>query len=182
MAAFPGWVFAVLFRLGAPNSTANNTFMDEWHAHEQSTCANNPLNTTLHRYHGTNCIHVSGSTYVQRYPTAQDGTDATVSTLTESRYAAIVRALKSGDPFAVFYSQLVAQELRTWGSVSFATWYLAHLTTLPAPPPPPPSSGTIAPPGTRASKAWRQLLVAIDRTVPNDLRAAGRARARILHR
>lgn len=182
MTAFPGWVFAVLFRLGAPNSTANQTFMNQWHQHEQSTCANNPLNTTLHRFNGSNCIHVSGSTYVQRYPTAQDGTDATVATLLQSNYAAIVRALKTGDPFTVFYSQLVAQELRTWGSVTFASWYLGHLAKPLPTPTPPPSLGAIPTPGTRASKAWRQMLVAIDKTIPNDLRAAGRARARILHR
>lgn len=182
MAAFQGWVFAVLFRLAAPNSTANNTFLNEWHAHEQSACTNNPLNTTLHRYNGTDCVHVSGTTYVQRYPTTTDGTDATVATLLEARYAQIVQALKSGDPFTVFYSQQVAQQLRTWGSHSFATWYLAHLKTLPTPPPAPTPTGPDLTPGTRASKAWRQMLVAFSRTVPNDLRATRRATARILHR
>jgi hypothetical protein len=179
---FSGWVAAVLFRLGAPNSTANQRFMNEWHQHEQSPCANNPLNTTLHRFNGGNCIHVSGSTWVQRYPTAADGTNATVATLLETAYTFIVRALKSGDPFSVFYAPSVADALRHWGSTSFATWYLAHLTTAPLPTPPPVTSSTVPTPGTRASKSWRQLLVALDRTIPNDLRAAGRARARILHR
>jgi len=180
--AFPGWITAVLLRLGAPDTQGNVTFMSQWHLHEQSSCAFNPLNTTLKRFGGTNCVHVSGATYVQRYPDATAGTSATVATLQEPQYADILRALKSGDPFAVFYAQSVANDLRTWGSGTFATWYLNHLTAQPAPPPPTSSGATPPTPATRATTAWRHLLKAIDRDVPGELRESARIRARILHR
>lgn len=75
------------------------------------------------------------------------------------------------------------------GGTSFGAWstytsgaYKAYLT-IPQPTPTPTGGGTagasIPPPGTRATKAWRNVLRSLDHTVPTELRRSAANRRRL---
>ncbi len=189
MAAWTGWADDVLTRAGWPLTLGNRNFLNTWQTYEQSKCRNNPLGTIVVMRGSTNCnTFTSGGVvyHVQNYTSHAQGATATVNTMRNGRYPYLVAALHSGDPFAYPNPQGVAANIRTWGTSNFAAWYLLHAgsfagggstgggtaTGLPSPPTP----------GTRASKAWRDMLRALDSTVPAKLRATARTRARILHR
>jgi hypothetical protein len=128
MAAWSGWAQDVLKYAKWPITTQNVLFLDTWQTYEGGTCRNNPLNTTLKTNRSTNCVQTqTAGVWVQNYPSQTAGKTATVSTLTGPFYGAIVDALKSGDPFSYPGSQTVAQEIRTWGTGNFATWYLTQI-------------------------------------------------------
>lgn len=123
MAAWSGWVSDVLTAGGWPLSAANQRFLNEWHGYEQSACANNPLNTTLPRFNGINCVDAGGGAFVQSYPTRLAGTRATVSTLRGLAYTAITAALAAGDPYNAAAAPQIVRALETWGSGTFAAAY-----------------------------------------------------------
>jgi hypothetical protein len=117
---WPGWDRDILTALRAPINTATLLFLDTWHSYEQSSCTNNPLNTTQVEPTSTRC----NSAGVQSYPSSAVGTTATVATLENGRYADILAALRSGSPFTYGNKGAVATQLQTWGTFNFANWYL----------------------------------------------------------
>lgn len=175
MAAFAGWAEAVLFALAAPDTAANVQFLTDWHPYEQSKCANNPLNTTLRTATSKNCVHVSGSTYVQAYPTAAEGTKATAQTLRGSAYLAIVNALHGGNPYTYGVPQAVATAIRSWGTPRYADAYLVAVGAEPQ----------LVPPASQAGKerqvkyAWTRLMRTIAVTAPHQLRRVSAANAQL---
>lgn len=116
--AYPGWQSSVLGQIGAPVTKENIAFLDTWHAFEQSSARNNPLNTTQPASGATNFNSVG----VKNYPSGTVGTIATAQTLQNGNYPAILSALRSGNPlsYTINNSGAVTGNLRTWGSVSFA--------------------------------------------------------------
>jgi hypothetical protein len=128
VADFFNWAQDVLKALGYPVTTENVLFLDTWHSYEESTCKNNPLNTTLKSKGSTDCVQTQNkAVWVQAYPTPAAGTTATVNSLKGAFYGTIRNALATGDPFAFPASLVLAQELDRWGSTTFATWYLANV-------------------------------------------------------
>lgn len=116
MAAWPGWEDTLLAALGMRDTADNQRFLDQWQSFEGGTATNNPLNTTQAWPGATNYNSVG----VKNYRTRADGIQATMTTLENGRYDAILGALRSGDPYTFSEPLAVAQALRTWGTGTFA--------------------------------------------------------------
>lgn len=123
--AYPGWEADVESRIGAPQTPAVTKFLDQWHLFEESSAANNPLNTTL-TVPGSTSINSAG---VKSYGTPAIGGQATATTLLQAGYyPGIVAALRSGDPenyilsgsHAPYTTTEIISEFDKWGSISFA--------------------------------------------------------------
>src|SRR5690348_1435278 len=117
---WPFWYRDVLAGLDAPDTAKNELFLNVWQTYEQSGAQNNPLNTT-EPWAGATTFNSAG---VKNYPTTTAGANATAATLENGRYPDIVAALRSGDPFTYNDPQAVADQVTTWGTPSFASWYL----------------------------------------------------------
>jgi hypothetical protein len=182
VAAWTGWETAVLFQLGVPDTQANVRFLHDWHPYEQSKCTNNPLNTTLRTSTSKDCVQVSGSTWVQSYPTEQAGAKATADTLRGSLYVAIVNALKGGDPYGYGIPLAVANGIRTWGTPLYADAYLKAVGAEPKVTPPPtqaPGSGGEASPTHQVGAAWTRLMHTMAHYVPAQVTRTRKAQSRL---
>jgi len=109
------WAKSFLTSLGAPTTASNMTAMTTWAAYEGGLNHNNPLNTT----YSTSDATVWNSVGVKTYPSLQEGTQATISTLTGKDaaargYTSIVDALKKGTTPTSDILQLVNKS--SWGS------------------------------------------------------------------
>lgn len=121
-----GWEQAVLTAGEWPVTTANVRFLQEWNSpYEESACANNPLDTTLHWKGSTNCVETqTKGVWVQAYPSHAAGAAATAATIKGPLFFAIAGALRSGDPYHYPDSATVAQQISTWGTEGYAAHYL----------------------------------------------------------
>jgi len=126
---WPGWEQDVLKAAGLPVTSANVTYLANWHAYEGSAAANNPLNTTAYAADpetvGYKTLNSAG---VQYYATTAQGAAATAAFLKMPNFSAIFSALQSGDPYhytAESQSKLndFLTALKKWGSNSFAAVY-----------------------------------------------------------
>lgn len=175
MAAWTGWETDILNAGKWPVTSENILFLSTWHhPYEDSVCTFNPINTTLKRGTSTNCVHVSGTTYVQNYKSKQLGTTATVATLNNGFYPDIVGALKTGDPFNYPASSAVAAEITRWGTPNFAAWYLAHLSGTVVPPPPPPTPGSPDAVAPQAHRGYADLRNSVNNHLPKQLERSHR--------
>jgi hypothetical protein len=107
---------ALLSALGAPATVANTSSLAGWYAREGTSAANNPLAST-ETESGSTQFNSAG---VQNYPNATVGVAATVATLNNGRYPAIVMALKAGQGLAAGNGQ-VQQELLTWSGGGYSS-------------------------------------------------------------
>lgn len=93
------WIVSMLTALGALPTAANISSITNWIARETPwppVTKNNPLNTTQ-RMTGSTSVNSVG---VQAYPNAAEGITATVITLENGYYPAIVAALRAGKGLA----------------------------------------------------------------------------------
>lgn len=89
------WITGLLNGLGAPTTPANINSISGWINHEGpfgTQGRNNPLNTTQNEPGATSFSGLA----VKNYPNAQEGIDATVTTLQNGSYNDILMALRSG--------------------------------------------------------------------------------------
>jgi hypothetical protein len=168
VAAWTGWEADVLARLGAGDTSENILFLDTWHTYEESTCKNNPLNTTQAWPLSTRC----NSAGVRSYRIPSDGAKATAATLLNGRYSDVVAALKSGNPFAYAAPSQVAAQVTTWGTPLFAAWYTEHTGT--------PQAGAVSgQTGATATasghRGYADLRNSVARHLPTQLLASRRA-------
>lgn len=117
------WAYGVLNGIGAPITQTNLQTLWNWSLKESGQNVmrwNNPLNTTQAAPGATS----QNSVGVKAYPTVGIGTNATVQTLTNGRYPAIVAALKGSVPTSQWSkSKAIVDQLGTWGSGSnWLTW------------------------------------------------------------
>lgn len=112
---------AVLQKMGLPTTQQNIDFFTSWEAAEGGNWNNsasfNPLNTTLHLAGSGpmgNNPNQNGGNPVQAYQSWDDGINATVQTLSHSRYSGIIAALKSSDPQSAAQAVLASG----WGTSS----------------------------------------------------------------
>lgn len=120
MAAWPGWEKDVLSALGYPTTAANEQFLDTWQHYEGGGATDNPLNTTQPESGASNYNTVG----VKNYTSQTQGTQATVTTLRNGHYPALLAAMQTGDPYTYIDPNGVAANIRTWGTGNFATSYL----------------------------------------------------------
>lgn len=90
----PGWQKLVLQGVGAPSTPENIKYINAWAQAEGGSAANNPFNTTEPGYHTTGSYNSVG---VKNYATPMDGINATIATLKNGRYGAILGALSKGN-------------------------------------------------------------------------------------
>lgn len=116
MAAYGGWIDALLKRIGAPSTPSNRAFLVAWQAGEGGGARFNPLNTTRHGYSGESDYNSVG---VKNYTNAAQGAQALADTLNNGHYNNIVSALKKGN---VSSKQLAAMVVASpWGTKHFPT-------------------------------------------------------------
>lgn len=182
-----GWEEDVLAAGGWPSSSENVLFMQEWGARERSACSFNPLNTTLRLGGSRNCVQTqTAGVWVQAYTGTRQGTAATLTTLSGPLYPNIRAALASGDPYSYPGSQAVAADLRTWGSTSFADFYLTQTVTGRVVSPPgqgvPPGGLSAGVLGVQASghRGYQDLRWTLAKHLPNQLTRSQRAGAATL--
>lgn len=87
------WASDLLGRLGMPVTSENVRAMTAWAQAEGTDAAFNPLATTQSQTGATSFNSVG----VKNYTSYDNGIDATVQTLTNGRYGAILTALRSGN-------------------------------------------------------------------------------------
>jgi hypothetical protein len=176
VSVWPGWERDVLTALKAPIDADTTKFMDTWHDYEGGSALNNPMNTTQPEPGATNYNSVG----VKNYVSSASGTLATVTTLENGRYPDILAALRSGKPFAYGNKGAVASQLQTWGSFTFANWYMqqgiASQPGVPAETTPPSTMGT------QSIQAWHVLSLTLGREVQRSLQHSQKARAAALHK
>lgn len=179
-----GWEQDVLAAIDAPTTAANEKFLTEWHRFEESACFANPLNTTLREPGSTDCVQTgTPGVAVQAYTTTMQGTRATATTLRQPAFQNILRALQSGDPYTYPAPRSVEDELRVWGSGTFANLWATELF-----------GGLSSPPGTtpgspqaqaavkfpnEVGPAWMRLMRTLAITAPRSLREQAQARNRL---
>lgn len=91
-----GWPERLLAALGLPTTEANIVFIRKWEQAEGSKARHNPLATTQKAPGATDFNSVG----VKNYNTEQTGLIATVQTLKNGRYDAVLDALRKSDPVA----------------------------------------------------------------------------------
>lgn len=134
MATFSNWQRRLLRALGAPVTEANLAFLNAWQRAEGGTARYNPLNTTQ-TWAGATAYNSVG---VRNYPNARAGIQATVKTLLNGHYAAIVNGLKSGASAADLAR---AVEASPWGTHSIPIEGGAAPTAPPGAAPAAPAAG-----------------------------------------
>lgn len=107
---------ALLTAMGAPQSTQNLSSLNGWFSREGTKAAFNPLATTQLES-GSTQFNSAG---VQNYTSQAQGVAATVATLENGRYPAIVMALQAGQGLAAGNGQ-VQSELMTWSGGGYSS-------------------------------------------------------------
>lgn len=158
MAAWSGWEGQLLTALGIKRTQNDVDFLDLWHTDTSNLGKNNPVDAT-EPWAGSKVINDAG---IRDYPSHTAGIGATAEQLRTAPYAAILAALKSGDPYTVNDYVKVADELTTWGSVTFAGDYL-NTSQAGAPKP------LTAP---RAHKGWADMRHSVNHNWPAALRSS----------
>lgn len=122
--AWPGWDLMVLADLGAKPTRDNLWFLDSWQLTEYSKAKNNPLNLTAPP--GVSQFASSSGAKIQTYATEREGALYTANNI-KSLYPTIHQMLvePNGVNDVLFNNkyggpQNLIQELKDWGSVSFA--------------------------------------------------------------
>jgi cell wall-associated NlpC family hydrolase len=133
----PDWRERILFGVGAKPTSENLRFFDAWTQAEGGTASNNPFNTTQPMSGSSFYNNLGGGIGVRNYTTAQQGIDATITTLTNGRYGNIIGALREGDNAMKAAAALAASP---WGTGALtqkvlggATGYTPVADTAPAP-------------------------------------------------
>jgi hypothetical protein len=105
-----GFAKGLLAKIGAPDTPQNLKFLDAWQKAEGGS-ADNPFNTTQDAP-GASTFNSAG---VKRYPSVQEGLNATAQTLLNGKYGNIVSSLRQGTS-----AQQSAQALANspWGTGS----------------------------------------------------------------
>lgn len=121
MSTFDDWMAGVLSGIIAPQSAPNRDLLATWARFESPASDlmrwNNPLNTTWKLPGSRNSGAQPGPNDVQIYSSVGMGITATVQTLQNGRYPAIVQGLRASEPAGWFQSN-AAGEFVTWGTGS----------------------------------------------------------------
>lgn len=91
----PGWQQAILKGVGAPATPENLKFLNAWAQAEGGNASNNPFNTTQGAA-GATAYNSNNGDPVKNYLSPQQGIAATIQTLNNGRYGAIIGALRKG--------------------------------------------------------------------------------------
>jgi hypothetical protein len=171
MSAWAGWEAELLNALGFKVTQNDIDFLNLWHIDTSNLGKDNPIDAT-EAWPGSTVVNDFG---IRDYPTRSAGIHATAKQLHQPQYAAILAALRSGNPYTVRDVTKVTNELKAWGSVTFAGSYNSTAQSGPVKP-------ITAP---RAHKGWADMRRSINHRWPHALHASDRqirAALRSLHR
>ena len=163
----------MLGRLGYPDTASNVQFLATWQHYEGGSATDNPLNTTQPAAGATNYNSVG----VKNYTSQTQGAQATVTTLRNGHYPAILAALKTGDPYTYIDPNGVAADIRTWGTGNFAASYLlsaGSFTGQGGTPPPAITTDTSQYRPAVSFNGYADLRNSVSRHIPTQLRRAQR--------
>jgi hypothetical protein len=120
------WSEAILTALGAPLTSANIVSIGYWMQNEAGSPpygivgANNPINVSQPCCGGVPIqSDGDGVTFLQSYPTAADGVEATAQYLSRDNYTAIIAALKSGA--GLMNNASLAAEIQLYSGGGYST-------------------------------------------------------------
>lgn len=123
------WI-ALVRGVGGRNDTNSLPLLQKWQTYEGGNADWNPLNST-ESWPGSSEYNSAG---VKNYNTEVDGINATVATLKNGYYPAILANLVSDAPTSAWAADTVIAEVRKWGTTGFAD-YLQSLAPTPTPNP-----------------------------------------------
>lgn len=125
MATWGGWIIQLLGAAGIINTPPNQTFMEQWAAHDGPACKNAPVTLSTKVQGSTRCgATVTPLGRTQNYPTHAAAAHAFALQMALARMKPLRAALNSGNPFQIGDRSGAVSALRAWGSPSFADWYL----------------------------------------------------------
>jgi hypothetical protein len=118
----------VLLGIGAPESSGNITFLEEWEAKEGGNWVNtahyNPLNTSLQEPGSVNYSSGQAGTGVQSYKSWGNGLKATIVTLMGGYYTNVVGALRKNNQAGA----LTALKASPWDQDHYSSGWVSPAT------------------------------------------------------
>jgi hypothetical protein len=118
----------VLLGIGAPESSGNITFVEEWEAKEGGNWVNtahyNPLNTSLAEPGSVNYSTGKAGSGVQSYKNWGSGLKATIVTLLGGYYTGVVSGLQKNDQAGA----LTALKSSPWDSAHYSSGWVSPAT------------------------------------------------------
>jgi len=167
MPTWSGWEKQFLTTAQVADTTPNQTFMGDWAAHANSSCARNPVDVS-HRVQGSRNCHVLNSTRTaQRYQTQLSATGAFAVQLNSNQFQNLKLALKDDRVWNTNDAAGVHDDLVKWGSTQFAAWYQAQINKVTG------GTPTIGH-DAHAMNGWADLRAQINTGLPMALRRSDR--------
>lgn len=164
MAAWSGWEVEFLTAGQVPDTTHNRQFLDDWHSHANTDCADNPIDLSAPVPGSTDCASLPAVTAkAQRYTSHGNAAHAFYVQLHAGYAHALLAALQSGDPYTANNTGVVAQDLSSWGSQKFAQRYFTETANAPGR-----GGGGAGPKDAQLLRGWRSL----QHSVGHDMRSA----------
>lgn len=183
MTVYTGWQKDLLSVGGFPDTTANNRFLNDWHANAESDCKLNPVD--LHQLvqgHSVNCKPANIPNHPNAHFQSYDGSvwtrTAFGSQMDSGTYPHLHAALKSGNPYGTNYTSdpglhQVANDLAAWGSHTFANTFITEQSQGGPPP-------TLK--AAQALRGWKDLQRSVNHGMPAALSDSARMRKAALRK
>lgn len=181
MATWPGWEPDLLRAAQIANSANRRKFLDDWHAHADSDCRNNPVDLTVQSAGSSDCASLPAiGARAQNYTTTGNAGHAFFAQLHSGRFPALLHALQSTNPYTVTNTGTVAEELSLWGSQTFSGIYFTETANAPGR-----GGGPVGAKAPHAHQGWHALRRSVNTNLPAALRdsekAVRRARQALTH-
>lgn len=178
MGTWSGWQADLLSFAHLPNTTENRNFLSDWNAHAETNCANNPVDLSVPDTTSSDCASLPGLIpKAQRYTTHGNGAHAFNVQVHQSRYAALLSAMETGDPYTTNNTGEVAQDIALWGSRAFSQRYFDETKNAPGR-----GSGGDGISAPRAHKGWHDIRRSVNHNWPRALKASERQTRAALRR
>jgi hypothetical protein len=173
VATWTGWEAEFLTAAQVPNTAENRLFLDEWAAHAETNCRNNPIDLSAQTAGASNCHALPAVTArAQNYTTHGNAAHAFFVETHRASSTALINALESGDPFTVNNTGSVAANLTAWGSQTFAQFYFNQTAG---------QRGGGVGNTTDALKGWKHMRKSFNHHMPDALNYSERQGVRALH-
>lgn len=170
MSTWAGWVTDFLNIPALTNTPPNQTFMEQWSAHDATQCKNAPITLSTVVAGSSRCGNtVTPLGRTQQYNTRAHAVHAWSLQIELGVAKPIKDAINTGNPFQINDRAPVVAALKTWGSPSFADWYKNATSSG--------GTGTGGNPSTRAPhthSGYHDLQHVMEHHLPSALRQSGK--------
>lgn len=178
MSTWSGWEDQFLKVAGLPTTAANRRFLDEWAAHAETNCTNNPIDLTHKLSGSTNCGSLPALTLkTQHYTSHAQAAQAFLAEIDGTNLRQLRAALESGDPFTVNNTGVVSEQIDFWGSTTFAKFYFNETGSAPG------RGGSSSQfEDSHALAGWADIRHSVNHNMPAALRSSQKMTAAALRR